>query len=86
MAVLVTLPDEAVTSAVTAEAVGLAAGEVGQGERAALELADVGVVGPVHSPGEAAQATPVTVRPATAGSARIAPLTGLGPLLVTTRV
>ena len=45
--------------------------------------ATLGVVPPVHWPGVAAQATAVLARPATAGSARIAPVTGLGPLFVT---
>ena len=39
-----------------------------------------------HWPGDAEQATPVLARPVTAGSARIAPVTVLGPLFVTVRV
>ena len=48
--------------------------------------ATVGTVPLVHWPGVAEQATPVLTRPVTAGSARIAPLTALGPLFVTVSV
>ena len=44
------------------------------------------VGGLTHWPGVGAQATLVFDRPAAAGSARRAPLTALGPWLVTTRV
>src|SRR5215468_2562567 len=42
------------------------------------------IVGAVtHCPGVAEHATPVLLRPATAGSFKIAPVTSLGPLFVT---
>ena len=80
---LTTLPEVAVTSAVTSIAYVWPEASAGRANVPPSSSATLGVVPPVHWPGAAAQATAVLARPAAAGSARIAPLTGLGPLFVT---
>ena len=83
VAVLIRLPLVAITVALTLISYHCPAASVGSANNPRSSWYGVGMKPDRHWPGAAEQTTAVLLSPATGGSLRIAPVTLLGPLLVT---